>query len=159
MSSYSSSIAERLAARILVVEGGCWEWQGSRNTFGYGRISRGSRGSGVEAAHRVAWKLAHGPIPDGQYVLHRCDNPPCCNPEHLFLGSLKDNSDDMMSKGRGRAQIPAGERHPDARLSDEQIAQMRQVAPTLGNYAELGRRYGVSKQHARNVALGLKRAA
>lgn len=152
------ALAERLQRRLVVGANGCIEWTGARTASGYGRIGRGRRGEGWTHAHRAAWEVAHGPIPEGLCVLHRCDNPPCCNPEHLFLGSLEDNSRDMVTKGRGRKQIPAGEAHPDARLTDADVAELRGLAPSVGNYAELGRRFGISKQHARALVLRAKRA-
>jgi len=77
----------------------CWEWQGSRHPFGYGTINVQRR---PVTAHRIAYQFAHGDVPAGLYVLHHCDNPPCVNPAHLFLGTAKDNTEDMMAKGRGR---------------------------------------------------------
>lgn len=79
---------------------GCWPWiSKARHVWGYGCISVNGQMIG---AHRVAWELAHGPIPDGLWVLHHCDNPPCCNPgpRHLFLGTTQDNSKDRVEKGR-----------------------------------------------------------
>jgi hypothetical protein len=77
---------------------GCWVWSGATNRKGYGvYIFRGK----YVGAHRVAWTLFRGPIPDGLFVLHRCDNPPCLNPDHLFLGTHNDNMIDMVLKGRG----------------------------------------------------------
>jgi len=78
----------------------CWEWTGFRNKQGYGRF--GIAGSQCVNAHRVSWTIANGPIPDGQFVCHKCDNPSCVNPEHLFVGSRQDNIDDMMIKKRSR---------------------------------------------------------
>lgn len=77
--------------------GDCWTWQGSRDRKGYGRVSVNQR---PVLAHRFSWTLSHGPIPDGLCVLHKCDNPPCVNPEHLFLGTIADNNRDMVAKGR-----------------------------------------------------------
>lgn len=157
--SYSSTIATRLAAKCVPAPNGCIEFTGCRNQFGYGRISRGVRGEGSENAHRVAWMLANGPVPDGLWVLHHCDNPPCCNPDHLFLGDVAANVQDMINKGRGAGHRPAGEVHPDAKLNDEQVVYLRRLAPLVGNYAELGRMFGISKQHARALVLRTKRAA
>lgn len=80
----------------------CWPWMGGRHLGdGRGRVSI-EGGSKTEYASRMTWKLAYGPIPDGMWVLHKCDNPPCCNPIHLFLGTAKNNSVDCQEKGRGR---------------------------------------------------------
>lgn len=76
---------------------GCWEWSGLRSARGYGRFGHDSR-----RAHRIAWELTFGPVPDGLLVCHTCDNPPCIRPEHLFLGTDADNARDMVAKGRGR---------------------------------------------------------
>ncbi|KKL18199.1 hypothetical protein LCGC14_2477890 [marine sediment metagenome] len=80
---------------------GCLEWQGFRDKDGYGQISKGKEGAGLLKTHRVAWEETYGPIPDGMSVLHKCDNPPCCNEEHLFLGTHDENMADMKAKGRG----------------------------------------------------------
>jgi hypothetical protein len=89
---------QRLMQRIKAQsERGCWEWNGTRNNRGYGEISVDHL---KELAHRVSWELHFGPIPEGLCVLHRCDNPPCINPFHLFLGNLKDNIRDMFGKER-----------------------------------------------------------
>ncbi len=75
----------------------CWEWQASCNPAGYGGFQFNGR---FGKAHRAAWELANGPIPEGICVLHRCDNPPCCNPAHLWLGTYADNHRDAVAKGR-----------------------------------------------------------
>lgn len=157
---YSSTIHDRLTKRLQAHPDGCLIWTGALDDHGYGRISRGAQGNGYARTHRVAWELAHeADIPDGMIICHRCDNPPCCNPDHLFVGTHEDNSQDMMSKDRGRGQIPVGQAHPNARLSDAQVAELRILAPVIGNYASLGRLLGISKQHARSLALGAKRCA
>ena len=101
-----SSIAERFWSKVRKTEG-CWEWAAGRITdprgkSGYGNFYIGAKdGKKIEAvAHRVAWELTNGAIPEGLKVLHECDNPGCVRPDHLFLGTQKDNIADMISKGR-----------------------------------------------------------
>lgn len=79
--------------------GSCWTWQGARGRGGYGRFSLAL---GTLSAHRLAYTLLVGSIPKGMCVCHRCDNPPCVNPDHLFVGTYRDNIRDMMQKGRRR---------------------------------------------------------
>lgn len=93
----------------------CWEWRGHRNAKGYARFSVSGRRPRQQAAHRLSWELAHGAIPERLLVLHHCDNPPCVNPVHLFLGTASDNARDMIAKGRGWSQ-----RHPDLVLRGDQ---------------------------------------
>lgn len=90
---------EWLRARTIETETGCWEWSRRKNPVtGYGQTCEGDR---VLGAHRVAWTIANGAIPDGLWVLHTCDNRPCCNPDHLYLGDALQNADDRDSRGRG----------------------------------------------------------
>lgn len=78
---------------------GCWTWPYGGHPFGYGSTTfRGHR----KLTHRLAWELTHGAVPPGLYVCHKCDNPPCCRPEHLFLGTPLDNARDRTRKGRSR---------------------------------------------------------
>lgn len=80
-------------------ESGCWEWTAWIHPKGYGVLPMGGNGKKIRA-HRFSWELKHGPIPEGLFALHRCDNRKCVNPEHLFLGDDGDNVRDMVSKGR-----------------------------------------------------------
>ena len=78
----------------------CWLWTAGTNGHGYGAFHPGPGRRGMGKAHRISWTIANGPIPDGLGVLHRCDNPPCVNPAHLFLGTDQENHRDMDAKGR-----------------------------------------------------------
>jgi len=86
----------------------CWPYTGTTDRFGYGQMTLGKKYS--FQAHRVAFELANGPIPDGLIVRHKCDNPPCCNPAHLELGTHYDNAQDKVSRGRWRGGTPKVER-------------------------------------------------
>ncbi len=103
--------ADKLMSRVVQVDTGCWEWTGPVNNKGYGTC----RILGERYAHRASWTLANGPIPDGLVVCHKCDNPRCVNPEHMWLGTLVDNNRDMFAKGRGGGQFQPGHRNPRRR--------------------------------------------
>ena len=97
----------------------CWEWQGRKDKGGYGRLD-------ARLAHRVAWELLEGPIPENLCVLHSCDNPSCVNPYHLFLGTQKDNVADMIAKGRGSNRI--GESNPNAQITEFDALEIRRLS-------------------------------
>lgn len=91
----------------------CWVWTGAVDRKGYGKIGVGSSKDGtrrLEIVPRAAWQVTNGPIPDGLFVCHTCDNPRCCRPDHLWLGTCSDNLRDMSEKGRGRGQTPKSPR-------------------------------------------------
>lgn len=118
----------------------CWIWTARARFAGYGQIWWHGH---VERAHRVAYELGRGPIPDGLFVLHSCDNPPCCNPAHLFLGTSKDNSDDMIQKGRDLHF--RGEQHGRCKLTDAQVAEIRERYAAGGvTQIQLGAEFGVA---------------
>lgn len=94
----------------------CWLWIGSKDGAGYGTLSNGGK---IHKAHRAAYGVFVGPIPDGMLVCHRCDTPPCFNPEHLFVGSQSDNMQDMARKGRHP--YPRGDRHHGAKMTESDV--------------------------------------
>lgn len=118
----------------------CWLWQGFRNPQGYGQFNYHKKAYRVP---RLCWEIHFGAIPEGLWVLHRCDNPPCCNPNHLFLGTPTDNAQDMIQKGR--RVITHGEDHPFAKLTNKQAKEIRSMYAT-GMYSQrkLSGLFGVS---------------
>lgn len=123
--------------------GDCWLWARYRHPSGYGQFSH-------MQAHRVAWELTHGPIPEGVVVCHRCDNPSCVNPDHLFLGTDAENIADRDAKGRG----PRGLRNGRAVLTPDRVGELRAAAQGGLSAAQLGRMFGVSPSQANRVATG-----
>jgi hypothetical protein len=121
------SLAERFWSRVQKGDG-CWLWQGRRQRQGYGVFTVGRD---PRLAHRIAYKLGVGPIPDGQCICHRCDNPPCVNPAHLFAGTQQDNMADMVAKGRSSTKLSAEARIEVRRLQGMGVTQ-RAIAARFG---------------------------
>jgi len=118
----------------------CWLWNGRTNNQGYGMFWADKS----TLVHRFSWELHHGPIPEGMFVCHHCDNPPCVNPAHLFLGTLQDNHADMMAKGRHFSPGTPGELHPNHKLNEDQVRLIRQCFSQGDTRSDLARRYAVS---------------
>jgi hypothetical protein len=101
--------------------GDCWEWVGDLNKYGYGDLR--AKIHGARTAHRIAWTLKKGPIPEGMFICHICDNRRCCNPDHLFLGTPADNTADMIRKGRHHKRTSVGT--PTAKLTEDMVRDIR----------------------------------
>lgn len=138
---------------------GCWEWSGYRNERGYGFTRVGGRGSRGVLAHRLSYMVNVGEIPDGLHVLHRCDNPACVRPDHLFLGTNLDNIRDRMAKGRPGSQAFKNKPSPNRRLSDEQAAQLAAKFSAGTKPALLAVEFGVTREHAWRIGTGRVRSA
>lgn len=116
---------EYLAQRVCWVSSGCLEWQKGKDKDGYGQCHAAAvaKKYKVTRAHQLAYVSRHGAIPPGMFVCHTCDNPSCCNIDHLFLGSPKDNVHDMLKKGR--AKPPCGEDSGNSKLKNCQVLEIR----------------------------------
>lgn len=126
----------------------CWEWQGSLNTYGYGQVRLNQK---QKLVHRVSWEWANGTtIPKGLWCLHRCDNRRCVRPDHLFIGTVQDNVDDMVLKGRG----PKGSRNGLSKLTDQQVIEMRQRHQSGESFSAIARDYSITPE---NVSFICKR--
>lgn len=115
------TLKERFYEKVALIPfHSCWEWVGNRKLSGYGRIDFQKKSY---LAHRLSWEIHRGEVPRGMFVCHKCDNPSCVNPDHLFIGSHQENMDDMRRKGRCRR--ISGVAHYKAKLQEKQIVQIR----------------------------------
>jgi hypothetical protein len=121
---------------------GCWLWVGGLNEGGYGIIGLGSRSEGVARAHRVSWVLHRGPLNSCDCVLHKCDQPRCVNPDHLFVGSQSDNMKDCVQKKRNFVPDNRGEKAINSKLKIENVIHIKKRELSGSEYARM---YGVSR--------------
>jgi hypothetical protein len=126
---------------------GCWEWNGCASPVGYGFFYYGD-GLGMVNAHRAAWMLYRGSIPDGSQVLHRCDNPSCVNPDHLFLGTHQENMDDKGAKGRQAE----GEGHGLAKMNNRAVMEIRAAFDAGISPKAIGDFYGLNRTNVYTIA-------
>lgn len=134
-------------------EGDCWEWPGPKNSNGYGS----HRFNGAAVTHRGVWIEVFGSIePPALFVCHRCDNPPCVRPSHLFLGTGADNVADMMMKGREYRAY--GDDHHNIKLTDAQCDEIRRLRAEGLLLRVIGARYGVDLSHIGKICRGQSRA-
>lgn len=134
----------------------CWEWTAARSGYGYGVI-------GIEGesfyAHRLSYTINFGGFQNNLLVLHHCDNPPCVNPVHLFLGTTKDNIVDKVSKGRQHH--PCGEKSGMHKLTDKQVNEIRKRYKRFGvgesSSAYLAQEFGVTRNHILAIMKGIRR--
>ena len=146
---------EILLSHISINSDGCWNWTGSRNSEGYGNTMIGSRRDGsrrTAKAHRVSFFIFTGISPEGYDVCHKCDNPSCINPNHLFLGTEKDNMRDMVRKGR-ESRLPS-EKCSSTKLTKDQVIEAKQLKRHGTSYYLLAKMFGVSKSTIRQAVIG-----
>lgn len=141
---------ERFWGRVQKSDG-CWVWMGKPDKDGYGIMRIGGRKA--ERAHRLSWIIDRGPIPEGLWVLHHCDNPTCVRPDHLFLGTAMDNAVDCNRKGRRRPS--KGEDCYNAKLSKADVAKIvKEYIPIVMTQDMLAKKYGVSQATISHVLRG-----
>lgn len=144
--THTKPLESRFWSKVQKTDG-CWLWVGAKHgRYGHGKMLK-RMGEPLREAHRVSWELHYGPIPDGMCVLHRCDNPPCVRPEHLFIGSRQDNSTDMVEKRRNQR----GNQKPNAKLTEADVISLRASTESL---AVLAHKYRVSKTVIRLARIG-----
>lgn len=139
------SLEQRFWAKVNKTDSvdDCWEWTAYKNSQGYGQFRKEGRG-GQALAHRVSYELNVGSIPDGLLVCHKCDNPSCTNPNHLFLGTVKDNMADKMAKGRAKSL--SGELHGRAKLTTSQVKEIRDRLATGEAQTLIAADYGIAQR-------------
>jgi hypothetical protein len=152
------SLAERFWPKVQKSDG-CWLWTGKgRQEFGYGVIGTDESGlsrnaSRVLAAHRAAWKLTHGPIPKGMSVCHQCDNPRCVRPDHLFLGTQRDNIQDAARKGRMHRPVMRGEKNRNSRLTTADVIAIRSEREKGRTQQSIADQFGITQAQVSAIVL------
>lgn len=134
-------LAERFWPKVLKTDG-CWLWQAAKLPKGYGRIGIGGKYGGYMLAHRASWELHFGKIPERMFVCHRCDTTSCVRPDHLFLGTQRDNMLDCHNKGR----------HGLTTMTAERVRELRQRRLAGTTLAALAVLYGISKSSVAQIA-------
>lgn len=127
----------------VINNNGCWLWNGARSSMGYGVTTKNNK---YTLAHRLSYEKEYGEIPEGLFILHICDNPPCINPKHLKVGTAKENTQDALKKGR----MAYGKRHGLAKLNDEIVKEIRKLGKTA-TIISLARKYKVDSKTISNV--------
>ena len=141
------SLYHRLFRKVIKTPT-CWLWRGSGSRYGYIRDGKRTR-----SVHKVSWELHFGEITNGLFVLHKCDNPLCVNPDHLFLGTQLDNMQDMKKKSRGRGRAPIGVNNGQSKLSVADVCQIRHLASN-NTHDSIAQMFGISR---RNVGMIVNR--
>jgi len=141
----SGTIEERFFSRFVKIDNGCWQWRAHTDKDGYGILPGDAKNT---RAHRFSYELHHGPILDGMVICHKCDNPGCVNPDHLFSGTVKDNAQDALKKGRHYI----GEKNGRSKLTEERI---KEILSSNMNGQQLADKFGVTRHTINNVRRGV----
>lgn len=170
MSRFDQAFRKKFWSRIEKGDR-CWEWTAGCTAAGYGQLQARKINKAPMLAHRVSWELRHGPIPHRLHVLHKCDNPACVRPAHLFLGTQRDNNLDRDRKGRvasgdrngarthpdrnpfirNRGSGIKGDNHPNSKITDLQVKRLREEFDTGVPRAKIAAKYGLSITHVYRI--------
>lgn len=141
----------------VIRQDGCWGWKGSTAKGGYGVMSC-RKGIGPDRAHRASWIIHRGNIPEGMHVCHRCDNPTCTNPDHLWIGTHKQNNNDKIAKGRANYKNPPvkkGSDNSSAKLNENQVKSIKLLIKEGKSCYSLGKEFNVAKITILRIKNGL----
>lgn len=155
-------VEARFWPKVERSDDGCWRWIGATDAYGYGYIQSKRVGQVPRVknwkAHRVSWEIAHERlVPVGMFVLHHCDNPPCVNPAHLYVGTKRDNARDRARRGRGRESRQFGEANPKAKLTDADVLAIRSAYDDGATQDALAAQYGVAQPHISRIVRRINR--
>jgi len=147
---YTEFQKNRFFTKIIIMPSGCHNWTGAKKPTGYGNIRINSK---YKLSHRVAWEIENGEIPQGLIVMHICDNPCCCNPMHLVLGTSKQNTADMIKKGRSgmKKNKACGERNGNSKMKIDDVVNVSTLYKTGISQANIAKIYGVSQTNIGNI--------
>lgn len=143
------TIADKLFDNLAITDEGCWEFVGGRTGANYGVVS--IRKFEQKGAHVVSFEYFNGPVQKGMQICHSCDNPPCCNPEHLFLGTCQDNKDDEIAKGRH----VFGEKGGNSKLTEGDVLEIKKQLSLGATQYSLAKQFKVTKQAIWRIKEGL----
>jgi hypothetical protein len=141
----SGSLHDRFFSRFVKLDSGCWQWRAHTDKDGYGVLPGDRKNT---RAHRLSYELHKGQIPDGFVICHHCDNPGCVNPDHLFVGTTKDNAQDALQKGRAYV----GEKNGRSKLTKENV---KEILNSSLNGPQLANKFGVTRHTINSVKRGL----
>lgn len=153
------SSAQDLFSRHTIKSDGCWEWGGYKNATNYGFTRVGGRGSKGVLAHRLSWQLHFGEIPEGMHVCHKCDNPPCVRPDHLFLGTNLDNIKDRIKKGRSSNWIRLAKRddRPNTKIKSNELPEVLRLSVDGVDVGIIANQFNISIGYAKQLISKLQK--
>lgn len=152
--THKKRIENELLTHRMIGGSGCWEWTGSKHAFGYGLIVFGGKQYYVHRLSAFLWLDFHPKR--GLLVCHHCDNPPCFNPEHLFIGTQRENLQDAFKKGRIHLPVFVGEKNIKAKLTTNDVVRMREVASSGLSLSVLGKTFGVGKSQVHRIVSAIQ---